>query len=392
MRLSKFHRRSLAAGACAGALAMGVAACSDSGGEPGAGPTGAGSAAASSYTTPLTGVCPDPVVVQTGWWPDISEGLLYQLLGPNPTVDADKNRITGRLGGTGVGLEIRTGGPAVGFQPVSAILAQDDDVLLGNVNLDDAIQHSGKEPTVGVFAPYEKSPRVFLWGDPALDFDDVADVGRSGKTVLASESESAYVKVFVREGKLDASKVDTSYQGTPERFVAADGKIVQQGFVTNEPYRLEHDVKAWSKPVEFLLLHKEYPQYQNALSIRRDAVQANGACLDKLVPLFQRAQRDYVTDPDATNQILLRAVEELNTSGYGLSPGLLADGNAKQRKLGLIANGSDGVLGSFDSARVQGMIDRLVPVFADAGAKPKPGLTSADLVTNDFLDKSVSLK
>jgi hypothetical protein len=382
----------VAAGVCAAVLATGMAACSDSGTEPAPGPAGTGSATASRYTTPLAGVCPDPVVVQTGWWPDISEGLLYQLLGPNPAVDAKGNRVTGSLGGTGVGLEIRAGGPAVGFQPVSAILAQHDDVLLGNVNLDDAIQHSGKEPTVAVFAPYEKSPRVFLWGDPAWDFDGVADVGRSGETVLASESESAYVKVFVREGRLDASKVDTSYRGTPERFVAADGKIVQQGFVTNEPYRLQHDVKAWGKPVKYLLLHKEYPQYQNALSVRRDALQTAGACLDKLVPLFQRAQRDYVTDPGPTNQILLRAVDELNTSGYGLSPGLLADGNAKQRDLGLIADGSDGVLGSFDTTRVQGLIDRLVPVFAGGDAKPKSGLTPADLVTNDFLDKSVSLE
>jgi hypothetical protein len=58
----------------------------------------------------------------------------------------------------------------------------------------------------------------------------------------------------------------------------------------------------------------------------------------------------------------------------------------------LIGNGSDGVLGSFDNARVKGLIDRLVPVFESQGTKPKPGLAPADLVTNEFLDKSISLK
>jgi hypothetical protein len=382
----------VAAGACAAALASGMAACSDSGSESEPDSAGTGTAAASRYTTPLKGTCPDTVVVQTGWWPDISEGFIYQLLGPNPTVDANKNKVVGQLGGTGVKLEIRAGGPAVSFQPVSSILAQNEEVLLGNVNTDDAIQFSASQPTLAVFAPYEKSPRVFLWGEKAWNFKKVAEIGKSGTTVLASESESAYADVFVREGLLKKSQVDTSYRGTPDRFVAADGKIVQQGFVTNEPYRLEHDVSAWKKPVKYLLLHDEYPQYQNMFSIRRDALKANSECLEKLVPLFQAAQRDYITAPGPTNDLLLRAVGTFKTSGYGLSEGLLKYGNAKQTELGLIANGSDGTLGSFDTKRVKGLIDRLVPVFTDRGKAPKPGLTPDDLVTNQFLDTSIALK
>jgi hypothetical protein len=82
----------------------------------------------------------------------------------------------------------------------------------------------------------------------------------------------------------------------------------------------------------------------------------------------------------------------MNTSGFGLSPGLLAYGNARQRALGLIANGSDGVLGSFDTTRVQKLLGRLTPVFEAKGTRPKPGLVPADLVTNEFLDRSISLR
>jgi hypothetical protein len=164
------------------------------------------------------------------------------------------------------------------------------------------------------------------------------------------------------------------------------------GFVTNEPYRLRHDVKAWGKPVEYLLLADDYPIYEDALAVRPDALAANRACLSELVPLFQQAQRDYITDPDPTNRLLLAAVDGFDTGGFGLSPGLLSAANAKQKEIGLIANGRDGVLGSFDAARVQKLIGRLTPVFAEQGTGPKPGLTPADLVTNDFLDASVSLK
>jgi hypothetical protein len=348
--------------------------------------------AASRYTTSLKGVCPDKVVIQANWWPGLPDGYIYQLFGPNPTIQADKNRVTGPLGRTGVTLEVRAGGPAVGFQQVPSLLAQDDGILLGYVGTDEAVQNSASRPTVAVFAPYEKAPLALLWGDPAWNFTSVADIRAAGARVLASAAGSAYPDVFIREGLLTSGQLDTSYQGTPDRFVAADGKIVQQAFVTNEPYLLQHDVKAWGKPVKYLLLHKEYPVYISALATRQDKLAANRGCLAKLVPLFQRAQEDYVTDPGPTNQLLLKVVDRFKTGGFTLSPGLLAYGNAKQRELGLVANGSDGVLGSFDTGRVRNLIGRLTPVFEAKGTKPKPGLAPADLMTNEFLDRSISLK
>ncbi len=385
MRVWRRHRRAVA-GVCA-VLALGLAACG-SGGGPG---TTSAAVAASRYTTPLRGVCPDTVVVQTGWWPEADDAFLYQLLGPHPTVEANANRVRGPLGGTGVTLEIRAGGPAVGFQPVSSLLAQDDAILLGDVATDEAIRNSGRHPTVAVFASYERSPLAFLWGDPAWEFRSVADIGAAGAPVLASAGAS-YLAVFQHQGLLHTSQVDTSYQGGPGRFVAAGGKIVQQGFVTYEPYHLEHDVTAWGRPVRYLLLHDAYPVYMVALATRADTLAAHRACLAGLVPLFQQAQRDYAADPGPTNQLLLDAVAALDTAGFTLSPGLLADANAKQHSLGLVADGRDGVLGSFDTPRVQRLISELAPVFAAQGSGPKPGLAPADLVTNAFLDPQVSLR
>lgn len=378
---------------CAAALLCGLTACADSDDQSAApAPAGTGAVGASRYSTPLKGSCPDTVIVQQPWWPGADQGFLFQLLGPNPTIDKDSSRITGQLGGTGVTLEIRAGGPAVGFQPASSLLAQDDDILLGDISTDEAVQNSAKAPTVAVFSVYEKNPQVLLWGNPDWNFTSVADIGREGATVLVSASQVSYPEVFEREGLLNKSQIDTSYQGSPDRFVAADGKIVQQGFVTYEPYQLEHDVKAWNKPVKYLLLDKDYPVYRSQLSIRPDKLAANRDCLSKLVPLFQQAQRDYINDPEATNQLLLKVLDSLNTSGFTLSPELLANANAQQKSLGLIADGSDGVLGSFDTARVQTLIGRLTPVFEAKGDKLKPGLAPKDLVTNEFLDRSISLK
>ncbi len=396
MRILRSRRRAMTAGVCAAALGLALAACSDSddssNGASAAGVTPTGAAVAGArYTTPLKGVCPDKVVIQTNWHPEADHGFTYQLLGPNPTIDKSKNRVTGPLGATGVELEIRAGGPALNYQQVSSLLAQDDGILLGYVGTDEAIQNSGgQQRTVALFSSYERNPQIFLWGNPAWDFKTTADIGKTDEKVLVLGGAS-YLDVFTRQGLLKASQLDTSYQGGFDRFVAADGNIVQQGFVTSEPYRLEHDVKQWAKPVKYLLVD-EYPVYQSAVSIRADKLEANKACLAKLVPLLQAAQRDYLADPGPTNKLLVQVVDTFALGGFTVSDGLLADANKKQKDLGLIANGKDGVLGSFEDARVQKLIDELVPVFDAKGTKPKAGLKPADVVTNEFLDPSISLK
>src|SRR5258708_34561238 len=147
-----------------------------------------------------------------------------------------------------------------------------------------------------------KNRQIFFWGNPAWNFTSVADIGKNGATVLAF-SGAAYLDVMVGKGNLTTSQIDTSYTGDPSRFVAADGNIVSQGFVTAEPYIYENEVNVWKKPVKFLLLDKEVPIYQNTLGIRADKLEASRACLQKLVTLLQKASVDYVKNPGPVNQV-----------------------------------------------------------------------------------------
>ncbi|OAA19670.1 hypothetical protein UG55_108724 [Frankia sp. EI5c] len=379
----------MVAWACAAGLAVGLAACGDSASDTEPAASGAGSVAAANYTTPLKGICPDTVVVQTSWWPEVDYGATYQLLGAETKIDKGSFRVTGPLGATGVDLEIRSGGPAVAFDSVTSLFEKDDDILLGYLDLDEVIRNSAEHPSVAVLAPYAKSPLMFFWGDPSLDFRTLADIGRSGRTVLVGDE--AYLNALVGEGLFQRSQIDNSYNGDLARFVAEDGRIVQVGFVTDEPYRLEHDVAAWAKPVKYVLVGDEYPAYANILAVRKDKLAANRKCLSALVPLFQRAMVDYLADPKPANDLMIEVTSKLDTAGYELSSGLLADGNTRQRELGLVANGSDGVFGSFDTDRVQSLITRLTPGLTAAGTPPAAGLTPAAVVTDEFIDTSVSL-
>ena len=60
---------------------------------------------------------------------------------------------------------------------------------------------------------------------------------------------------LVSKGYVTKDQLDASFDGTPARFVAERGKLIQQGYASNEPYRWEHDVPAWNKPVKSLLVH-----------------------------------------------------------------------------------------------------------------------------------------
>lgn len=326
---------------------------------------------------------------QTNWWPEPDHGFLYQLIGPNGTIDTNKNAYSGPIGNTGVNAEVRAGGPAIGFQQVSAQLYSDDSILLGMFGTDEQIQNSAAQPTKAVFAWYAKNPQIFFWGNPDWNFQSVADIGKNGATVLAF-SGAAYIDVLTQRGSLTRDQVDNSYTGDPSRFVAADGNIVSQGFVTSEPYIYENEVQGWKKPVKFLLLDKEVPLYQDTMAIRADKLEANRACLQKLVPLMQRAAVDYVKSPGPINAVIVDYTAKIK-GGTQISAAGAVDAVQKMTSLGIVGNGTDGVYGSYDTAQVQSLINDYGPVFAARGKNPKPGLQPSDIVTNEFLDKTIKL-
>ena len=67
---------------------------------------------------------------------------------------------------TGVKIEVRSGGPAIGFQSVTSQLYGDPNVLLGYVSTDEQISNSSTFPTKAVVAPFNINPQIIMW-DPA---------------------------------------------------------------------------------------------------------------------------------------------------------------------------------------------------------------------------------
>ncbi|MGN0099486.1 MAG: ABC transporter substrate-binding protein [Dietzia sp.] len=382
--------RRAAAGTAVGALALtALAACG-----------GSEEAVASGYdgaigAVDLSDVCPATVVVQTDWNPEAEHGHIYDLLGPDPKVDAGAKKVVGPLFAsdeyTGVDIEIRVGGPAIGFQAVSAQMYTDPDIMLGFVDGDQAIQVSATNPVTAVFSPLEINPMMIMW-DPATypEVEEIADLKDAGARILTFEADT-YWRYLTGAGILDEAQIDGSYDGSSSSFVADQGRTAQQGFASSELYVYENDLPEWNKPVAYQLVHDAgYPNYKSAVSVRTGDLEAQSACLEKLVPVLQQGLVDYVTDPQPTTDLMLDLVEQYNT-GWIYSQGQADYGLAKMREEGLVSDGANGVAGDFDPARWERLIELNRPIFAEGGIEIAEPMTPEVVMTNEFIDPTISL-
>ncbi|MDO9396247.1 MAG: ABC transporter substrate-binding protein [Herbiconiux sp.] len=339
--------------------------------------------------------CPADVVIQTDWNPEAEPGHLYQLLGPDPVIDADNKSVSGPLyaGGeyTGVNVEIRSGGPAIGFQTVTSQMYTDPDILLGYATTDESVLLSADMPTTAVFAPLDISPLMIMW-DPETypDATTIQDVVGKG-AVVRYFGGSAYMEYLTSADIIPPAQADGSYDGTPASFVASAGKDAQQGFASAEPYVYENEVESWGKPVAYELIHDTgYEAYQSAMVTRTDDLEANSECLAALVPVLQQAEVDYFADPAPVNTLILDLVEQFDT-GWVYTQGV-ADYSVKTMiDEGIVGNGPNATIGDFDEARMGTFFDTVVPIFEGLGTPPADGLTVDDIYTNQFIDTSIAL-
>jgi len=347
----------------------------------------------------LAAGCPSTIVVQTDWNPEADHGQLYQMVGPGYTVDADKKSVTGPLyykgAVTNVDIEVRSGGPAIGYQTVTSQMYADDAITLGYVSTDEAVQFSATQPTVAVFAENDKSPQMIMW-DPATypdvkDFEDLSAALKASGGVIRYFGGAAYMDYLTGSGIIDKSIVDGTYDGTPVKFAAAQGKDAQQGFATAEPYIYQYETPAWGKPVSYQLVYDNgYPIYPEAISVRADRLDELSDCLKALIPVFQQADVDYFADPSGANKLIVDLVTQYN-NGWIYDEAVADYGVETMKEQKIATDGDNGYVGDMDEARIQQIIDIDTPIYTAGGNAPKAGLKPSDLYTNEFLDTSIGL-
>ncbi|MDG2352062.1 MAG: ABC transporter substrate-binding protein, partial [Acidimicrobiales bacterium] len=337
--------------------------------------------------TALAAACPSPLVIQTDWFPEAEHGALYEMIGAGYTIDADNMVVAGPgvLGNAplGIDIEVRTGGPAIGWSPVASYMYTDDSIHIGYANTEAQAQLEDT-PLISVMAPLEKNPQMIMW-DPNTypDVEGIADLGEQGVTINVFAG-GVFIEVWIAEGIVSAEQVDPSYDGGPAMFIAADGAIAQQGFASSEPYQYVNDFTEWGKEVAYELLHDTgFEVYSQTLGVRPDDIEDMRACLELFIPVVQQSVVNFSANPARALAIIVDAVDTFGSFWvYSIPQGEF--GVATATELGLHGNGPDSTIGNMEESRIQGVLDKMIAAGMDVTTT-----NASDLFTNEFIDMGI---
>ena len=338
----------------------------------------------------LADVCPATIVVQTDWFPESEHGGIYHLMGDDAVASKDTGAVTGSLvvngEPTGVIIEIRAGGPFL-ESPVVTEMYQDNAITFGYVGTDVAITRYNDAPTLAVFNALNINPQVVLWD--ATKHPEAKTIAEAAKTVKSFfvYGEPSWMQYFIAQGLINKGQVDSNYKGN---LLLATDDAAHQGFVTSEPYKYAN-LETGSITTGYQLIHEAgWNSYAQNFAIRKDRLEELRPCLEKVVPVIQQAQIDYIADPTRANALIISTVKTYD-SWWSQSDGDVANGAASQKDLGIIGNGDTETFGDLEEARVNDFIAKATPILREQGLEIAD-LTASDITNNEFLDASITYK
>ncbi len=221
----------------------------------------------------------------TNWFAQAEHGGYYQALA------------TGLYKREGLDVTIRMGGPQVnGMQLLAA--GQVDCFMGYDVQTMKAWENGINAVTVA--ASFQKDPQVLI-GHPGV-VNKMEDL--KGKTILiSSAANTSYWPWLKGAYGLQDSQV-RPYTFNIQPFIA-DKNIVQQGYLSSEPYAIEKEAKF--KPNVFLLADHGWPPYATTIVCMEKTVRERPKAVAAFVKATMEGWKSYLKgDPAAANALIKR--------------------------------------------------------------------------------------
>ena len=267
--------------------------------------------AACSKSTPPTG---DTIRFATDWRAEAEHGGYYEALA------------NGEYAKRGLKVSIIPGGPGVNVPQLVAAGAVEMGVGSNSfivVNL----AHEAV-PVRAVAAFMQKDPQVLL-AHPDSGIRTLADL--KGHPVLLSDASITAFWVWLKSkyGLTDDQVRKYNFNNAP---FLADKRIVQEGYLTSEPYTIEK--QAHMKPTVFLLADEGYPGYAGMVLASDKLIAAKPAMIRAFVEATAAGWKAYLTgDPAPGDALILKDNPEM-------TPDILAQARDKMRQYGIVGSGS----------------------------------------------------
>jgi NitT/TauT family transport system substrate-binding protein len=276
----------------------------------------------------------------TDWRAEAELGGYYQALA------------TGEYAKRGLDVTLIQGGPAVNVPQLLATGAVD----LGVGSNSFIVMNLAKEkaPVKAVAAFMQKDPQVLIaHPDPAIH--GIADL--KGRPILLSDASitAFWVWLKAKYGFTDDQVRKYNYSAAP---FLADKRVVQQGYVTSEPYLIEKEGKI--KPAVFLLADEGYPGYASMALATDSLIAKNPAAVQAFVAATAAGWNSYLHgDPKPGDAAILKDNPEMTQD-------VLDQARDKMRAYGIVGAKDVGV-GVMTDARWA----EFFKIAADQGVYPK---------------------
>jgi NitT/TauT family transport system substrate-binding protein len=261
----------------------------------------------------------------TDWRAEAEQGGFYEALA------------NGEYAKRGLKVSIVPGGPGVNVPQLVASGAVDMGIGSNSfIVMNLAAEHV---PVKAVAAFMQKDPQVLI-AHPDAGIKSLGDM--KGHPILLSDASvtAFWVWLKAKYGFTDDQVRKYTFNNAP---FLADKTIVQQGYVTSEPYTIEKE--GHLKPAVFLLADEGYPGYAGMVLVSDKLIASNPAAVKAFVEASAAGWREYLfgdpapgdalilkSNPEETEDILAQAREKLRTYG------IVDSGDAKTLGLGAMTD------------------------------------------------------
>ncbi len=275
--------------------------------------------------------------------------------GPTAIRFATDWRAEAEQGGYYEALAIVPGGPGVNVPQLVASGAVEMGIGSNSfIVLNLAAEHV---PVKAVAAFMQKDPQVLI-AHPDAGIRSLADM-KGHPILLSDDSVTAFwVWLKAKYGFTDGQVRKYTFNNAP---FLADKRIVQQGYVTSEPYTLEKE--AHVKPAVFLLADEGYPGYGGMVLAPDGLIASKPAAVKAFVAATAAGWQAYLHgDPAPGDALILKNNPEMTED-------VLAQARDKLRSYGIIESGdaANGALGAMSDARWAAFFT----MASDKGVYPK---------------------
>ncbi len=273
-----------------------------------------------------------PIRIATDWRAEAEQGGIYEAL-------AD-----GEYARRGLSVKIVPGGPGVNVPEL--IGAGAVDLGVGSNSFIVMNLAAEKAPVRAVAAYMQKDPQVLI-AHPGSGINSLADM-KGHPILLADASITAFwVWLKAKYGFTDSQVHPYTFSSAP---FLADQRIVEQGYLTSEPYTLEK--QGHMTPKVFLLADSGYPGYAGMILASDRLIQTRPRIVQAFVDATAAGWRDYLHgDPRPGDRLILADNQEMTED-------VLAQAREKMRRYGIVDSvDGGGKIGAMTDARWRDFFD-----------------------------------